>query len=247
VTRRRALLGAAALILCGAGLHAEEQDAAPYGAPEDDQRVFAHAVLDEFEFRAGAQDFGRWEGEAWAGTDSNRVWIKSEGELDAGGQARNAQHELLYDRPISAYFDLQAGARVDGDSAPERTWAALGVEGLAPYFIHLTTTIYADTDGGGRYAAKGRAYTDLAVTQRLILQPQLELNGYSKPDPARELGSGLSELDAGLRLRYEIIRKFAPYLGVTYQREFAGTALAYRRAGVSATQLSVVIGLRLWL
>jgi copper resistance protein B len=224
---------------------ASESAAAPFGAPVDDQRVYVHALLEEFEYRAsGSDSTSRWEGEAWVGTDTNRVWLKSEGDLNPHGDVKDGEHELLYDRPITTFFDMQAGLRLDLDSAPGRAWAAFGVEGLAPYFLHLSATAYASE--GGRFAAKAQASYDLLLTQRVIVQPQLEVNAYTKQDPRRQLGSGVSDVDAGLRLRYEFSRKFAPYVGVSYQRAFARTAQYAEALSEPSKKFSVLLGIRSW-
>jgi copper resistance protein B len=219
--------------------------AAPFGvAPVDDEHVFYHAILDEFEGRFGRDSSFRWEGEAWAGTDMDRVWLKSEGET-SNGDVEDGQQELFYDRPISTYFDLQAGVRYDLDSRPGRGWAAFGVEGLAPLFFHVSATGYASDRG--HFAAKLGGSYDLLLTQRLVLQPQAELNFYSKTDPQRGTGSGLSDADAGLRLRYEFSRKIAPYIGVTYENKFGRTADFARSDGHRGSGIRVTIGLRTWL
>ena len=202
----------------GVAAHAQEVDAAaPFGSPVDDDRVYGHALLDELEgrFGGGADPELRWEAEAWVGTDTNRLWFKSEAQAQ-DGRVRDGDQELLYARPVSAYFDLQAGVRYDLDLAPGRGWAALGVEGLTPYFFNVSVTAYASD--GGHFAARAEASRDLLLTQRLILQPAVELNAYTRADPARDVGAGISKLEAGLRLRYEISRKFAPYAGVVYER-----------------------------
>ncbi len=246
----------AAFVVCGylVGIQAHAQDAngtlpdvtAPYGvAPVDDEHVFYHALLEEFEGRLGANNSFRWEGEAWAGTDINRLWLKSEGERTGNGDLEDGQHELFYDRPISSYFDLQAGLRTDIDSKPGRTWAALGIEGLAPLFFHVSATAYVSSEG--HYAAKLEANYDLLLTQRLILQPQVEMNFYSKSDPARQIGSGLADVDTGLRLRYEFSRKFAPYIGLTYESKFGGTADFAHAVGERASDLRFTLGIRAWL
>lgn len=157
----------------------------------------------------------------------------------------DGQHELLYARPITSFFDLQAGWRTDADSRAGRNWAALGVEGLAPLFFHVSATGYVSS--GGHYAGKLEGNYDLLLTQQLILQPELELNFYSKSDPARGLGTGLADLDSGFRLRYEISRKFAPYIGVTYENRFGQTAALARSAGEKPSNLRFTFGLRAWL
>jgi copper resistance protein B len=218
--------------------------AAPFGAPVDDEHVFYHALLDEFEGRFGRDSSFRWEGEAWAGTDMNRVYLRSEGEV-TGGKIEDGQQELLYARPISTYFNVQGGLRYDLDSKPGRGWAAIGIEGLAPLFFHVSATGYASDDG--HFAAKLEGSYDFLLTQTLILQPQAEINFYSKSDPAREIGSGLSDIDLGLRLRYEISRKFAPYVGVTYENRFGGTAGFARATGERSSDLRFTAGVRAWL
>jgi copper resistance protein B len=210
--------------------------AAPFGAPLDDQQVFVHAQLDQFELRAGdgAGSF-RWDGEGWTGTDANRLVIKTEGFVTAGTTV-DGEHQLLYARPISSFFDLQVGVRYDLDALPSRGWAAVGVEGLAPLFFKVSATAYASD--GGHFAAKVTGSSEQLLTQRLILEPQVELNAYSRPDPARDVAAGVSDIDAGLRLRYEVRRKFAPYLGVTYERLLLNAGHTH---GVRAAA-----GLRLW-
>jgi copper resistance protein B len=247
--RRLARIAAAALAL-GAGLPAAAQtqgadpnSAAPFGYPIDDQRTFLHGMLNELEGRLGGDDSFRWEGEGWAGGDFNRVWFKSEGEI-TNGKVEDGQQELFYSRPVSTYFDLQAGARYDLDSRAGRGWGALGIEGFTPYYFTVSATAYASDTG--HYAAKLEASNEIRFTQRLILQPQLELNLYTRDDPARRTGAGLSDLDTGLRLRYEISRKFAPYVGLTYERRFARSADFARADGDRTGDLRFTAGVRSW-
>ena len=210
--------------------------AAPFGMPMDDGRIFAHLLVDQFEARIGSPTAFRWDAQAWVGTDENRFYLLTEGEAQKGS-VRDGQHELLYDHPISAFFDVQAGIRSDADSARNRTWAALGFAGLAPYFLELSATAYASDSG--HYAARAMASYDLLLTQRLVLTPMAELNFYSKADPRRELDSGLSGLEAGLRVRYEITRKFAPYLGVSFERRSAPAG--------TVNDTRIALGIRAWL
>jgi copper resistance protein B len=210
--------------------------AAPFGPPLNDQRVFVHAGLDQFEMRVGEGTGSfRWDGEAWAGTDTTRVVIRSEGFV-TDGVTQEAEHELLYERPLSSYFDLQAGLRYDLDALPGRGWAAVGVAGLAPYFVRLSATAYASD--AGHLAVKLTASWEAVLTQRLILEPQIELNAYSRPDAARDVAAGVSDIDAGIRLRYEVRRKFAPYVGVAYERRL-GPAERIRAVRAAA-------GFRVW-
>ena len=218
--------------------------AAPFGiAPVADEHVFYHVLLSQLEGRFGSSSAFRWEGEAWTGTDENRLLLRSEGQV-ANGEVDDGQQELFYSRPISTYFNAQIGGRYDLDSLPGRGWGAIGIEGLAPQFFHVAATAYAS--GGGHFAAKLEGSYDLLITQRLILQPQIEMNFYTLDDPARMIGSGLSSIDAGLRLRYEITRKVAPYVGVTYEGLYGGTAGYARAAGAPTDQVRFAAGARLW-
>ena len=221
----------------------DPNDAAPFGYPVGDRRLYVHGLLDEFEGRLGADKSFRWEGEGWVGGDFNRLWVKSEGEATRG-KVEDGQQELFYDRPVTTYFDLQAGGRYDLDSYRGRGWGALGVEGFAPYYVTVSATAYAS--GTGHYAAKLQAADEIHFTQRLILEPQAELNFYTRDDAARRVGSGLSDLDAGLRLRYEISRKFAPYLGLTYEKRVGRTADLVRADGDRPDDLRFTAGVRSW-
>jgi copper resistance protein B len=213
--------------------------------PVHDQEIFAHGMFSQLEGRwNGSNTQFRWEGQGWVGTDLDKLWIKSEGTLLSNGTLDDGQHQFLYSRAITTFFDLQGGLRSDIDSLPTRNWGAFGIQGLAPYFFDLELTGYASNEG--HLAAKLEASYDLLLTQRLILQPQIEVNLYSKADPVRMVGAGFSDIDTGLRLRYEIDRKFAPYIGVVYEGKFGQTANFARRAGESAGDVRFAFGVRVW-
>lgn len=213
--------------------------------PVMDNGIFTHALLDQLEGRwNGRNNEFRYDGQLWSGTDLNKLWLKSEGTVTNRGRFTDGQHEVLYDRAISSYFDFQAGVRVDLDSGPTRTWAAFGIQGLALYFFDLEATAYVSDRG--RFAGRLKASYDLFLTQRLILQPEVELNLYGKSDAARGTGSGLSDIDTGLRLRYEITRKLAPYIGVAYAGRFFQSAEFARHEGESPDDLRFVFGVRTW-
>jgi copper resistance protein B len=214
--------------------------------PVMDNQIFAHVRLDQLEGRTSGSDSQfRWDGEGWIGTDMNRLWLKSEGLLN-NGTVSDGDHEALYDRPIPhlRYFDAQVGVRADLDSGPSRTWAAIGIEGLAPYYFEFAPTLYIRD--GGNVAVRVTGSYDLLLTQRWIVQPQAEFNFYSKDDPARRIGLGLSDIDTGVRLRYEISRKFAPYIGFAYNGKYGKTASYSRQAGESTSDPRFIFGLRLW-
>ena len=215
-------------------------------APVHDNAVFEYVSFTQLEGRlANREQTFRWDGEGWIGTNYNKLWIKSEGDV-TNGIISDGDHEALYDRPIPhlRYFDWQAGVRADLDSGPARTWAAIGIQGLAPYFFEFAPTFYVRD--GGHVAGRLEGLYNLYVTQRLIVQPQAELNFYSKPDPARGIGTGLSDLDGGIRVGYQISRKFSPYIGFTYSSTFGDTATFARRAGQPVHVSSLVLGLWIW-
>jgi|HubBroStandDraft_6_1064221.scaffolds.fasta_scaffold38675_2 copper resistance protein B len=212
----------------------------------EDNRVIAHVLFDQLEGRASSSgNLLRWDGQGWIGTDMNRLWLKSEG-FAGEGTVSDGDHEVLYDRPIPhmRYFDAQAGVRADVDSGPARVWAAIGMEGLAPYFFDFEPTFYVRD--GGHIAGRINGSWDLFITQRCVVQPQAELNFYSKDDPARQTGSGLSDIDTGVRIRYELTRKFNPYVGWAYDGKYGGSARYTRQSREATSNSSFVFGLRVW-
>jgi len=241
-----ALLVAAGSIVCrGAVARAQTADAGAM-PPVEDNAIIGHVLFDQLEGRTNGNQWEfRWGGEGWIGTDMNKLWFKSEGFLE-NGIATDGDSEALYDRPIPylKYFDFQAGVRYDLDSNPGITWGAIGIEGLAPYFFEFAPTFYFSDRG--RFAGRVTGSYDLLITQRLIAQPQFELNLYSKQDAARGVGSGLSDLDTGVRLRYEITRKIGPYIGVAYTQTFGETAHFTREEGGIVHDPRFIFGLRVW-
>jgi copper resistance protein B len=219
--------------------------------PDMSEPIIWQVLLNQLEGRTNGPDNElRWEGQGWIGTDMNKLWLKSEAFFNKHGQTHgkleDGIHEILYDRPIPylRYFDWQAGFRYDGDSSPTRYWGALGVQGLAPEFFDVEATLYARDSG--HLAARFVTSCDILLTNRLILQPEIEMNFYTKEDRPRAVGRGLSELDTGLRLRYEISRKFAPYLASAYRQQAGGTASRVRREGDIVYDPRLVFGVRLW-
>jgi copper resistance protein B len=217
---------------------------AAHEPPVMDREIFAHFLLNQNEGRfGGGRPLYRWDGEGWIGTDYDKFRIKTEGFVNRG-KVEDGQHEFLYSRAVTTYFDAQAGLRSDLDSRRTRNWAAFGIEGLAPYFVEAGLTGYVGPDG--RLAARIEASHDLLITNRLILQPQIELNFYSQSDRARGLGAGLAAIDTGLRLRYEVTRKVAPYVGVAYDGKFGQTARVARQEGDRVHDVRALAGIRLW-
>jgi copper resistance protein B len=218
-----------------------------YGEPPVmDNTVFGHVLLSQLEGRTNGPDNEfRWNGEGWVGTDMNKLWIKSEGFLE-NGKVTDGDTEALYGRPIPylRYFDFQAGVRYDLDSNPGLWWGAVGIQGLAPYFFEFEPTFYFSDQG--RVAGRIEGSYDILITQQLIAQPQIEMNFYNKSDPSRGFGSGLSQIDSGFRIRYEITRKFAPYLGFAYTGSFGRSATFVRNEGGHTQDPRFVFGVRLW-
>lgn len=184
-----------------------------------------------------------WDGRFWFGTATDRLLVKSEGERESGGGS-DGKVEAFWSHAISPFWDLQLGARRDIGAGPKRNWAAVGVEGLLPYNIELTATAYAGPSGRSALALK--AEYDLLLTQRLIFTPELQASVYGKNDPQRGIGSGLSQGSLSLRLRYEVTREFAPYVGVSFERKFGQTASYASDAGESRSQAAVIAGVRFW-
>jgi len=224
------------------GMAADER--APFGMAMHDGMPLFHLLLERFEFRPASEPAFHWDAQAWYGGDAHRLWIRSEGEISEGG-FEHGRHEILYGRPVSTFFDLQAGARFDVDDDPGRGWLALGVQGLAPYFFEVSATAYASS--GGHFAGNAEASFDLLLTQRLILQPTAAVDVYTRTDAARGIGAGLSSVEAGLLLRYEITRKFAPYVGLQYESKRGTTRRLARAEGKDADSLRFVIGFRGWI
>lgn len=184
-----------------------------------------------------------WDGRYWFGTATDRLLIKSEGERESGGGS-DGKVEAFWSHAVSPFWDLQLGARRDIGTGPKRNWAAIGIEGVLPYNIELETTAYVGASG--RTALALKAEYDLLLTQRLIFTPELEASLYGKSDRERGIGSGLSTGTLSLRLRYEVTREFAPYVGVSFERKFGQTAQYASDAGASRSQTAVIAGVRFW-
>ena len=186
-----------------------------------------------------------WEAKGWVGSDLNRLWLRSEGER-AGGSTESADVEVLYGRAIAPWWDAVAGVRHDFGfgGGPSRTYAALGVIGLAPYKFEVEATAYLGESGQVGLGAE--AEYEMLFTNRLIGQWLVEGEAWSKDDPAVGIGSGLSKVEAGFRLRYEFHRQFAPYVGVVWERAYGGTADQRRARSGVVDDTRVVAGVRIW-
>lgn len=202
-------------------------------------------LFDQLEWQvAGGVRGLSWDTTGWIGRDRDRFWFRTDGHGEAG-RIDDAYADLLYGRAIAPWWDVVAGVRQDVRPGPARTWAAVGIQGLAPYWFEVEATAYVGA--GGRTHFRFESEYELLLTNRLILQPLVEVEIYGKSDPERGVGAGLSTADAGLRVRYEFRREFAPYVGVTWSRTFFGTADAAKAAGEKAGGTRLTVGLRFWL
>jgi copper resistance protein B len=206
--------------------------------------VHYYVLLDQLEWQGGGGlPAGSWDNRGWIGGDVNRFWFRTEGETE-GGALADAQVHALYGRAIRRWWDVLVGVRQDFRPGPARTWAAVGVQGLAPYWFEIEATAYIGESGRTHF--RFETEYELLLTNRLVLQPLVELEIYGKSDPERRIGAGLGSAAAGLRLRYEIRREFAPYIGVTWNQKFFGTRDFARAAGEDTGGARVAAGVRVW-
>ena len=209
-----------------------------------DNAVYSFVLFDQLEWQSLETAGGLgWNTKGWIGGDRNRLWFRTEGEA-TDGQLGDAEAHLFYGRAFSRWWDVVVGLRQDVRPAPAQTWAAFGVHGLAPYWFDVEATAYIGE--GGQTAARLEAEYELLVTNRLIVQPLVEVNLYGKGNQERGIGAGLSTVETGVRVRYEFRRELAPYLGVTWNNAFAETADLAAVAGEETDGLRVVAGVRLW-
>jgi len=209
-----------------------------------DDPLLTMVIVDELEYRdADEGSLQTWDAQGWLGKDFRKLWVKTEGER-IGGSTEDAELQFLYSKSVARYWDFQMGVRQDFKPSPERTWIAIGFQGLAPYFFEIDTAFFVGESG--RTALRLEAEYELLFTQRLILTPDIEVNLYGKDDPEIGIGSGLSDLEVGLRLRYEIRREFAPYVGIIWSKLFGRTADFATGAGQDASDFQLTIGLRAW-
>ena len=221
-------------------------EAAPSFAQSPDHghaHVLSLFQADQLEYRHSKHGGSvNWDFHAWIGTDDEKLFLKMEGEKPNKGALEEAELQALYSWRISDFFDAQAGFRYDYRPGPQRGFAVLGVQGMAEYFIEVDAALFVSHKG--EVSARLKGEYDLFITQSLILQPSAEINLSAQNVPERGIGAGISDFELGLRLRYEIVREFAPYLGVVWERKLFRTARYARDEGESAGALSLVAGVR---
>jgi len=225
---------------------ADRADAVPPtgGHAAHDNSVQHYILFDRLEaWNADKGTALEWEGKAWIGTDLNRVWLRSEGER-VDNRTEAADLEVLYGHSIATWWDLVAGVRHDFKPGTSRDFAAIGVMGVAPTKYDVEATAYIGQSG--QTSARIQAEYDTLLSGRLTLQSLVEANLYGQDDRRRGIGSGLSTLEAGFRLRYEFTRRFAPYIGIVQERAFGTNAELRRENGKDINNTRFVAGIRIW-
>ena len=213
-----------------------------FAAMEDDP-ILTKFMLNEFETSDEAGNPLSLNAQMWIGKDLNKFWIKTEAEQE-DGRTEESEIQLLYSKAIAPYWDVQIGVRQDTVSQIDREWAVVGLEGLAPYFFEINTALFIGESG--QAVIRLEAEYELMLTQKLVLSPEVEANFYVKDDLDRGTGTGLSNLETGIRLRYEIKREFAPYIGITWNNLFGKSADIAETAGDETNSSAFVIGVRTW-
>ncbi len=209
-----------------------------------DNVLHYYVLFDQLEWQdADAGGALNWDARAWVGRDINKLWLRAEGERQ-NGNTEDSELEVLWGHAFARWWDFVAGVRQDFQPGPSQTWGAFGMHGIAPYKFEVEATAYLGESG--QTAVQLEAEYELLFTNRLILQPLLELSVYSEDDPQRGIGSGLSTMEVGLRLRYELRREFAPYIGVTWGRKWGDTADFARLDGAAVEETRWIAGLRIW-
>ena len=215
-----------------------------HGHDMQDDRVRYQVLFDQLEWQTGAStEDPSWDVTSWVGGDVHRLWFRAEGDR-ARGRFEQAQFQLLYGRAVSRWWQAVAGVRQDVRPGAPRTALAVGVQGLAPYWVHVEASLFAEPNG--RTHLRLEAEHDLLLTNRLVLQPLLEFEIYGRADRAQGLGRGLATTDSGLRLRYEVRRELAPYVGLVWHQRFFDTAGQARAAGRRTGGLALALGARVW-
>ncbi len=210
-----------------------------------DQAIFSHFLVDQLEYQStDGPNALVWEAQGWVGGDYHRVWFKTEGDKESGGSVEEAELQLLYSRLVAPYWEFQVGLRHDFEPDPSRTHAVVGVTGLAPYWFEVDAAAFLSEDGD--LSARVEAEYELLLTQKLVLQPLVEVNLAAQDVEELGIRSGFTDVELGLRLRYEIVREFAPYVGITWTRQLGRTADLAREEGEDVESFAVVAGLRLW-
>lgn len=237
-----------ALLIWPVGAAAQEERSTIAAAPTTDDRIHGFFLMDQLEsrFTRKGADALQFNGSGWLGGDYNRVWLKPEGTKLYDGSWEDVDVQLLYGRLIAPFWDLQTGVRYFQASAdgPPRASAVLGAQGIAPYWFDVEAAAFISDRG--ELSARLELEYDLLLTQRLILQPRLETNVAVQKVKELGIGEGVNDLEVGVRLRYEIRREFAPYIGIAWTSKFGQAADFGRARGDDVRKLNFVVGVRFW-
>jgi copper resistance protein B len=215
------------------------------GHPAHDNAINYFVLFAQLEWETGAEQaaFG-WDTKGWVGGDRDRLWFRSEGQR-SDGDVWDAQTHAMFGRQIARWWDVLVGVRQDFAPGPAQTWAAFGIQGLAPYWFDVEATAYVGADARNHYRLETEY--EFLVTNRLVLQPQAEIEIYGKPDLEHDRDVGIATLDFGVRLRYLLRRELAPYGGVVWHQKHFGTADIARANGERTGGARFVAGIRFWL
>ncbi len=224
--------------------HNSESD---FGEPIHDNQIFSNVLFDQLEYQVNdSQNIFNWDVSGWVGGDYQKLVFKTEGDVSLDDGNGEAELQLLYSKQISPYWDFQAGLRYDqlyGNKGNSRGFAVIGIQGLAPYFFDIDSALFISNQGD--ISARFKAEYELLLSQKLILQPKIETNLAIQEVKEFDIGSGINNLELGLRLRYEINRQFAPYIGVSWNKLFGNTANFAEKKGESSDDVKFVMGVRL--
>jgi copper resistance protein B len=236
ISRRRFAPILGVIILASTALPAHAQD----------DHIFTYVQGEQLEYRTTNQGSDRfsWDIRGWVGGDYNRLWYKTQGDVPTQGSLERGEMQLRYSRMISPFWDLMLGARYDVKPDPTRAYAVAALHGLSPFFYEVDADIFVSEEGD--VSARLEVEYQLLLTQKLILEPSFELNFAVQEAKELRVGPGLSDVELGLRLRYEIKREFAPYVGFVWERKVGQTAALTRAAGKEFDVPAFVAGIRVW-
>lgn len=213
------------------------------GHPADAHPSLFHAIRLETDIGANRDGLvTTWDLDGWIGSDYNKLWFKSEGEVQEGGITERAEYWAMYSRNVAEFWDAQIGIRYD-DQPNSTTYLTAGFNGLAPYLFETEAHLFVSDEGD--ITARIRQENDMLITQKLITQPYFEINFSGQDVPEQERGAGLTSGEFGIQTRYEINRKFAPYVDLRYERKFGETSAIAKKHGESQDDAIASVGLRL--
>lgn len=215
-------------------------------SPIHDNQIFWLLLLEQLEYRVNDADSSfNWDAYGWVGDDYRRLWLKTDGEVNTEDGEGDAEVQLLYSQLVWSFWEWQVGLRYDqifGSDSRGRAFAVFGIQGLAPYLFEVDAALFVSEDGD--ISARLSVEYELLLTQRLVLQPEFEVNVAAQEAEEFDIGTGFNDIELEMRLRYEFSRRFAPYIGISWERKFAGTADFAREEGETVDEVKFLGGLR---